>query len=140
MMAQGTPSASLPFLHKEGLALLNVQYSSQAEAKARITSSLITFYRSQYPAVWDSLRPQVEASANTLVKIYDGNVFPAMNVRWGTHPNNIGHTDSAGCFRCHDGNHTSKAGNTITNDCSVCHNLVVSSEAHPKLLTELGLP
>jgi hypothetical protein len=139
-MAQGSPSASLPFLHKEGLALLNMPYSSQADAKARITSSLITFYRSQYPAVWDTLRPQVEASADTLVKIYMVNVFPAMNVRWGTHPNNIGHTDSAGCFRCHDGNHTSKAGVTITNDCSVCHNLVVSDEAHPKLLTELGMP
>jgi nitrate/TMAO reductase-like tetraheme cytochrome c subunit len=139
MMAQGSPNASLPFLHKEGLALLNVKYDSQGEAKARITSGLITFYRSQYPAVWDSQRPQVETSANTLVKIYSENVFPAMNVRWGTHPNNIGHTDSPGCFRCHDGSHTSKSGVTITNDCSLCHNLVVSNEAHPKLLTDLGM-
>ena len=139
MMAQGSPSASLPFLHKEGLALLNTKYDSQGEAKARISSGLITFYRSQYPAVWDSQRTQVETSANTLVKIYLDNVFPAMNVGWGTHPNNIGHTDSAGCFRCHDGSHTSKSGVTITNDCSVCHNLVVSNEAHPKLLTDLGM-
>jgi len=139
MMAQGSPNASLPFLHKEGLALLNTKYDSQGEAKARITSGLITFYRSQYPAVWDTQRAQVETSANTLLKIYLNNVFPAMNVRWGTHPNNIGHTDSAGCFRCHDGSHTSKAGKTITNDCSVCHNLVVSNELHPKLLTDLGM-
>jgi len=139
MMAQGSPNASLPFLHKEGLALLNTKYDSQGEAKARITSSLITFYRSQYPAVWDTQRTHVEASANTLLKIYLNNVFPAMNVRWGTHPNNIGHTDSAGCFRCHDGSHTSKAGKTITNDCSICHNLVVSNELHPKLLTDLGM-
>ena len=139
MMAQGSPSASLPFVHKEGLALLNVKYDSQGEAKARITSHLITFYRSQYPAVWDTQQRQVETSANTLVKIYFENVFPSMNVRWGTHPNNIGHTDSAGCFRCHDGNHASKSGVTITNDCSVCHNLVVSNEAHPKLLTDLGM-
>jgi predicted CXXCH cytochrome family protein len=139
MMAQGSPSASLPFLHKEGLALLNTKYSSQGEAKARISSGLITFYRSQYPAVWDTQRPQVETSANTLADIYAHNVFPAMNVRWGTHPNNIGHTDSAGCFRCHDGNHTSKSGVTITNDCSVCHNLAVSNESHPRLLTDLGM-
>jgi hypothetical protein len=62
-----------------------------------------------------------------------------MNVRWGTHPNNIGHTDSAGCFRCHDGSHTSATGKTITNDCSVCHNLAVSNEANPKLLADLGM-
>jgi len=139
MMAQGSPNASLPFLHKEGLALLNTKYSSQAEAKARISSGLTAFYRSRYPAVWDTQRPQVESSAKTLADIYAHNVFPAMNVRWGTHPNNIGHTDSAGCFRCHDGSHTSRSGVTITNDCSVCHNLVVSNEAHPKVLADLGM-
>ncbi len=139
MMAQGSPSASLPFLHKEGLALLNTKYDSQGEAQARITSGLVTFYRSQYPATWDSQRAKVQSSANTLANIYSKNVVPAMNVRWGTHPNNIGHTDSAGCFRCHDGNHTSKTGKTITNDCSICHNLVVSNEAHPKVLTDLGM-
>jgi len=139
MMAQGSPSASIPFVHKEGLALLEAKYVSQQEAKERITSGLITFYRSQYPAVWDTQQTQVQTSARTLAQIYSNNVFPAMNVRWGTHPNNIGHTDSPGCFRCHDGNHTSKAGKTITNDCSVCHNLVVSSEPHPKLLTDLGM-
>jgi hypothetical protein len=139
LMADGSPNASLPFLHKEALALLNTTYDSQGEAKARITNGLVTFYQSQYPAVWNTQRAQVQSSANTLVKIYLTNVFPSMNVRWGTHPNNIGHTDSAGCFRCHDGNHTSKAGVTITNDCSVCHNLVISNEAHPKLLATLGM-
>lgn len=138
MMAQGSPTA-LPFLHKEGLALLKAKYVSQNEAKTQITSGLITFYRSQYPAIWDAQRTQVETSANTLATIYAVNVFPTMNVRWGSHPNNIGHTASPGCFRCHDGSHTSKAGATITNDCSTCHNLVVSNEAHPKLLADLGM-
>lgn len=139
MMAQDSPNASLSFLHNKGPALLNTKYDSQVEARAPITSGLVTFYRSQYPAVWDSKQKQVETSANTLAKVYSANVFPFMNVRWGTHPNNISHTDSAGCFRCHDGSYTSKSGVTITNDCSVCHNFVVSNEAHPKLLTDLGM-
>jgi hypothetical protein len=138
-MAQGSPSASLPFAHKEGLALIKASYASGAVAEAQIKSQLITFYRSQYPAVWDTQRSQIDQAAKTLAEIYATNIFPAMKVRWGTHPNNIGHNDSPGCFRCHDGNHTSKAGVTITNDCSVCHNLVVSDEAHPKLLTDLGM-
>jgi hypothetical protein len=62
-----------------------------------------------------------------------------MKVIWGTHPDNIGHNNSPGCFRCHDGNHNAKGGASITNDCSVCHNLVVSDEANPKLLTNLGV-
>ena len=33
-----------------------------------------------------------------------------MKLTWGTHPNNLGHTDSPGCFRCHDEEHKSKDG------------------------------
>jgi hypothetical protein len=86
MMAQGSPNASLPFLHKEGLVLLNAKYDSQGEAKARITSGLITFYRSQYLAVWDTQRTQVETSANILLKIYLSNVFLAMTYAGGRIP------------------------------------------------------
>src|ERR1700678_3339944 len=138
-MAQGSPSASLPFGHREGLALIKATYGSQAEAQTRITSDFTTFYRSQYPAVWNAQRPQIDAAAKALVDIYRSDVFPSMKVSWGTHPNNIGHSDSPGCFRCHDGDHRAKGGVSITNDCAVCHNLVVSDTAHPKLLADMGL-
>jgi len=62
-----------------------------------------------------------------------------MNVSWGVHPNNLGHMDFPGCFRCHDGSHTSGDGQTITNDCSACHNLLAVEETNPKVLTDLGL-
>jgi hypothetical protein len=138
-MAQGSPSATLPFVHREGLALIKGEYESQADAQTRITANFITFYRSQYPAVWNSQRPQIYAAAKALVDIYTTNIFPSMKVTWSTHPNNIGHNDSPGCFRCHDGDHTAKGGATITNDCSVCHNLIVSDVARPKLLTDIGM-
>jgi hypothetical protein len=138
-MALGNPSASLPFVHKEGLALLKMNYGSREIAQAKITADLITFYRSQYPAIWNSQQPQIDAAAKTLVKIYESNIFPDMKVGWGTHPDNIGHTNSPGCFRCHDGSHNAAGAKTITNDCSACHNLLVSGELHPKLMTDLGL-
>ena len=138
-MAMGSPSASLPFVHKEGLALIKTRYESREVAKEQITTKLIAFYRSQYPDIWNTQQAQVDAAAETLVTIYNQNIFPAMNVRWGTHPNNIGHNDSPGCFRCHDGSHTSKRAVSITNDCSACHNLLVMDEPHPKLLSDLGM-
>jgi hypothetical protein len=137
-MAQGSPSASLPFVHQEGLSLIKATYTSQSEAQTRIISGLVTFYRSQYPAIWNAQSPQVYSAAKALISIYDTNVFPSMKVRWGTHPNNIGHTDSPGCFRCHDGSHNTKGGVSITNDCSVCHNLAVTDVSHPKLLADIG--
>jgi len=89
--------------------------------------------------VWNRQQPQIQAAAKALVEIYSSNVFPSMKVVWGTHPNNIGHNDSPGCFRCHDGSHTAPGGATITNDCTACHNLLVSDEKKPKLLAELGM-
>jgi len=138
-MVAGTPSTSLPFVHKEGLDLIKATYSSQSEADAKIISGLETFYRTQYPQVWNGQRALVDQAAKTLAAIYDQNVFPFMKVTWGTYPNNLGHNDYPGCFRCHDGSHTSASGVSITNDCTVCHNLVAMDEANPKEITALGM-
>ena len=63
---------------------------------------------------------------------------PEMNITWGTYPNNLGHTDFPGCFRCHDGNHKSKGGDEITQDCNACHALLAMDEPDPKILHELA--
>ncbi len=46
-----------------------------------------------------------------------------MRVTWGTHINNLGHTDSPGCFRCHDDNHKTADGEVIRQDCDLCHTI-----------------
>ncbi len=138
-MVVGTPSPDLPFVHKEGLQLIQATYSSQAEAGAKIASGLDDFYRTQYPVVWNTQRDKVDAAAQRLVALYDRNVFPNMKITWGTYPNNIGHIAYPGCFRCHDGNHTSKDGKTLSNDCSLCHNLLAVDETHPGVLNDLQL-
>jgi hypothetical protein len=62
-----------------------------------------------------------------------------MKVTWGTYPNNIGHEDFLGCFRCHDGLHQSKDGRMIAQDCTTCHNILAMEETNPKVLADLGL-
>jgi hypothetical protein len=138
-MAAGSPSASLPFVHKQGLALIKAGYTSREDASSKITSGLESFYRSQYPAVWSGQRAQIDQAAKTLATIYGENVFPFMKVAWGTHPDNLGHNAYPGCFRCHDGSHNAKDGKSITNDCSVCHNLLAVEEPNPKQLADLGI-
>ena len=56
-------------------------------------------------------------------RIYRGNVFPGMHVTFGTYPNNIGHIDSPGCFRCHDDSHKAKDGKKISQDCETCYSI-----------------
>jgi nitrate/TMAO reductase-like tetraheme cytochrome c subunit len=138
-MLDGDPSPDLPFIHKEGMQLIQATYASQAEAGAKIAAGLDDFYRTQYPQVWSSQRTQVDAAAKRLVALYDRNVFPNMKVTWGTYPNNIGHMAYPGCFRCHDGSHTTKDGKTLSNDCSLCHNLLAVDETKPGVLNDLQL-
>ena len=138
-MADGSISPELPWVHKEGLQLLNATYASQAEAREKIPAQLEAFYRTQHPEVLPAKAALVKSAGEGLVTLYSQNVFPDMKVTWGTHPNNIGHMNYPGCFRCHDGDHTAKGGKLITQDCANCHNLLAVDETKPKVLADLGI-
>ena len=42
---------------------------------------------------------------------------------WKNFPNNVGHKDFPGCFRCHDGKHMTDNGEAIRLQCTLCHAL-----------------
>ena len=64
-----------------------------------------------------SLRRAIEVTR----ALYTTNVFPSMNIGWGTYANQSGHTTSNGCFRCHDEAHKTRYGLAIRQDCELCH-------------------
>jgi nitrate/TMAO reductase-like tetraheme cytochrome c subunit len=138
-MAEGAVSPNLPWVHKEGLELLQANYATEAVARTQIPLELTAFYRAQHPDVLASKAAQVQSAGDELVTLYSQNVFPFMKVTWGTHPNNIGHMSYPGCFRCHDGDHAAKNGKSITQDCAACHNLLAVDEAKPKVLSDLSI-
>jgi nitrate/TMAO reductase-like tetraheme cytochrome c subunit len=138
-MSDGPVSPELPWIHKEGLVLLQASYASQDEARVKIPQQLEAFYRSEHPEVLATKANLVKRAAEGLVTLYSQNVFPFMKLTWGTHPNHIGHMSYPGCFRCHDGNHTAKDGTTIPQDCSTCHNLLAVDESKPKVLADLAI-
>ena len=132
-------SAELPFLKKKAMELLKVDYPDQKTAAAKIPVELAEYYRTTYPEIFKQKRGQVDTAGEVVKSIYLHNVFPEMKLTWGTHPNNIGHEDSVGCFRCHDGSHTSADGRTIKADCDTCHILLAQDEKNPKVLKDLGM-
>ena len=138
-MDPGLIPASLPFAKKKAVEILKTSFTSREDAARRIPELFADYYRQSYPAVWSQRRAEIESSARQVLAIYDRNIFPDMDVTWGKYPNNIGHDDFPGCWRCHDSNHTAKGGATITQDCSACHNILAQDEANPKVLTELGV-
>jgi hypothetical protein len=49
--------------------------------------------------------------------------FAEKGFTWRTFPDNLGHDDFAGCFRCHDGKHLDASGQAIRLQCTLCHAL-----------------
>jgi nitrate/TMAO reductase-like tetraheme cytochrome c subunit len=138
-ISRGLVSGELPFIKKKAVELLKADYPDRETAQKKIVEGITSYYRNSYPDIYNTKRALVEQSANNVAGIYMRNIFPDMKVTWGVHPNNLGHVDYPGCFRCHDGSHTSADGQTITNDCTACHNLLADHEENPKVLTDLGM-
>jgi hypothetical protein len=101
--------------------VLKASYPTEAAATEAISRSLRDFYRGGHADIYMSKRQDVEKAVLTAQRIFSRNVFPEMNVQFGTYPNNIGHMDFPGCFRCHDDNHKSSDGKKIGQDCDTCH-------------------
>jgi hypothetical protein len=57
--------------------------------------------------------------------------FAAKDITWKTFPNNVGHKDFPGCFRCHDGKHMNDKGEAVRLQCTLCHAL-------PQVVAENG--
>jgi NapC/NirT cytochrome c family, N-terminal region len=122
-MAVGEIPTTLPYIRREATAVLKADYASQSAAGDAIAAKLREFYRTQYPQVYMGKRQEVERAVGGTQQLYRRNVFPSMNITWGTYPNNIGHMDFPGCFRCHDESHVSKDGKTIPQSCDLCHDI-----------------
>jgi len=138
-MSRGLISPELPYIHKKAVEMLKGDYPDRDTAQKQIVEGIESYYRSTYPDIYNSKRASIEQSAENVARIYLRNIFPDMKMSWGVHPNNLGHNDFPGCFRCHDGSHTSADGRTISNDCTTCHNLLAVQEENPKMLVDLGL-
>jgi hypothetical protein len=123
VIARGDIPKDIPFVRREAVKALKGDYSSRQTATVEISRSLRDFYRTTYSQIYMTRRQDVERAVVAAQAVYDRNVFPAMNVRFGTYPNNIGHMDFPGCFRCHDDNHVSKDGKKISQDCETCHHI-----------------
>ncbi len=131
--AAGRLDPSLPYLKRQAVESLNKPYATEDEAVKAIATSLDAFYRTNYGEVYRQKGDAVKGAISETQRIYKTYFFPEMKTNWETHPNNIGHLYSSGCFRCHDGEHVSNTGKVIPNDCTICHT-VLSDSASPSIV------
>ena len=136
LLLDGKMTIELPDIRKISLKSLKGKYKSQAEAKKGMLVYFKKFYAENHKDIAESRKKDIENAALMVYTIYENNVFPKMNVNFGTYLNHIGHkhdNEVAGCFRCHDDEHEDKDGNTIAQDCDKCHSILAEDEKISKL-------
>jgi nitrate/TMAO reductase-like tetraheme cytochrome c subunit len=116
-MSLGHIDRSLKYIKTNAVYALTRSYTNEAKAMEGIATILAERYPDD-----QRVRPVIDA----VQKIYRDNFFPEMKASWKNYPDNIGHKDWPGCFRCHDGQHkTADGARTINaNDCNACHTIL----------------
>ena len=122
-IARGEIPRTLPFARREAVEALRVSYPDRETAEVSIDRRLRAFYGTNYAPLVPAHGAEIDQLVKGAQRVYARNVFPAMNVTWGTHENNLGHVDAPGCFRCHDDLHKTPDGRVIRQDCDLCHDI-----------------
>lgn len=131
-MSVGLIDTSLPFVKSNAVSVLTRKFATGDEAVGKIAS----FMTEHYPG------KRIDGAIAAIQAIYTNNFFPEMKAGWKSYPDNIGHKDWPGCFRCHDGKHTTadKKLAIKSSDCNTCHTIIAQgSGAQLDQLTPAGL-
>jgi hypothetical protein len=113
-MSLGFIDTNLAYIKTNAVGVLSRAYTNQADGLQTIANTLAEKFPND---------PRVRGTIAAVQQIYTNNFFPEMNASWRNYPDNIGHKDFPGCFRCHDGKHVSSTGGGMikANDCNACH-------------------
>ncbi|MBP7960583.1 MAG: NapC/NirT family cytochrome c [Caldilineaceae bacterium] len=125
-LSRGLVDVTIPYIKKNALAVMERGYPNIDEARSAIWG-LKGYYQANWPDYYADYQTTVDASVDQLAALYEGMVYPNMDVSWKTHPNNVGHLESAGCFRCHDGKHLNAEAESVRIECNLCHTIPVQN-------------
>ncbi len=128
-MTLGKINSDIPQIKSKAMELLSKEYPTNDEAVEEIESGLMSFYKEHYSGYFATNQGKIVQASKELTEIFKDNFFPAMKTRWDVYPDNIGHLNSTGCFRCHDGEHHDSSGNAISKDCRICHTIIEQGPA-----------
>ncbi len=120
-IGEGLISTGIPFIRREAVRALRADYSTQEAGITAIERSIRDAMNARLPNAFDEA--ELRRAIGVTQAIYRNSVFPSMKVGWGTYPNQMGHTVSTGCFRCHDDGHKTRDGVVIRQECELCHTI-----------------
>jgi hypothetical protein len=119
----------LPDIKSMALEVMNGKYSTNDSAMMGIENGLNSYYSENYNELFTAKPEIIQQAIKGIQDTYRKNIFPEMKVNWKAYPNNIGHLEFNGCFRCHNDKHVTSAGRVIKQDCNLCHSIVAQGTA-----------
>jgi len=134
-LKKGLLPSDLPFMREKSLDALGHLFVTDEEG-AQAIADVGLFYEENYPEIYAEREEEIGAALNTLQELSAQMVFRDQKIDWTTHPDNLGHKDDPGCFRCHDGKHLTSSGEAIRLECNLCHSIPVIVD-ESDLVTEL---
>jgi NapC/NirT cytochrome c family, N-terminal region/Planctomycete cytochrome C len=137
-MARGAISSDIPYIRDLGVQALTKIYADQEQAFSLIAQALNDYYQESQPDFYATGQDKLQAAIAELQRIYSVSVFKEQEIDWNTHPDNVGHISSPGCFRCHDGKHLNTEKQAIRLECNICHSIPVVSTGD-KLVTDVEI-
>lgn len=114
--------ADLPYIKDEAVSLLSAEYADTPSA-LRAMGGLEDYYQKNYAGLYPQRQEEIHQASLALQDIYPQLHYPEQKLDWTTHPVNLGHVESPGCFRCHDGKHISASGEVVRLECNLCHSI-----------------
>jgi len=137
LLQRGLINSGIPEIRDIALKTYYKEYTSMGTALASF-DLLDYYYDQKYPEYYTQNKELINQAIDELKTSYQNTVYPDQKSDWTSHPDNIGHKNSPGCFRCHDGSHLSEEGQAIRLECNLCHAIPVVSEAED-FLTEIEI-
>jgi hypothetical protein len=134
-MVNGVLPTYLPFFYQQAVDTMSATYENQGEALAAI-DGIVEFYRQDYRTLYAERSDEIYAAVAVLKDIYESSHFPEFEIYPDTYPDNVGHSEFPGCFRCHDGKHLSEEEESIRLHCNICHTVpqtVAEGEPPPEI-------
>jgi mono/diheme cytochrome c family protein len=124
LMSRGAISPDIPAIRRKAVDVYHLDYADLDAAQDGI-AELAEYYEANHPEFYSENAQVVAAAIVALQDAYLASVFPEQKADWTSHPDNVGHKDSPGCFRCHDGKHLNTSQEAIRLECNLCHSIPV---------------
>jgi hypothetical protein len=128
-LAAGKVDRTFPYVKARLVEMFERDFSTEEEAMQLVEEAWAQYGREfpdlaeKHPEAYAKAQEYMKERQQLVVDLMVRSRFKDLEVSWRSFPDNAGHKDFGGCFRCHDGRHLNSAGKPVAMNCFLCHTI-----------------